>query len=386
MPDTSRPAKNAPTVLLLLSALEQDDAGKAAVDLARFLFHSGCHVVVASPTGPATRDLLRTGAVHAPVALDQTGPIARLANGRRLARLARDHGAVIVHAIDTGAVAAGYVLAKRAGVPLVASADPVEYERVPAVLAQADRVVATSDFAADQAKAALPADTDIRTVPRGVDLGVFDPGAVNGRRLNALAERWHVEPDDRVLLVPSPVREGGGHLLLLRALARLDRRDFLCLMVGDADPADGQVRQLQALLETTGLAGQVRLLGPCDDMPAAYRLADLVCLPATDTSISGRAAIEAQAMGVPVVVTDTGALGECLLPYSTGWLVGPDAPEELAEALALALDQPQNVRQRVAERARAFVERQLSAEQSGRRMLQIYAELLLPDGSSAAVA
>ena len=49
------------------------------------------------------------------------------------------------------------------------------------------------------------------------------------------------------------------------------------------------------------------LIDSCHDMPAAYRLADVVVQPSLVPEGFGRVAVEAQAMGVPVVASDTGA-------------------------------------------------------------------------------
>ena len=57
-------------------------------------------------------------------------------------------------------------------------------------------------------------------------------------------------------------------------------------------------------------------------------------------------------MGKPVIVTDNGALAESVMPAATGWLVPPDDPDELARALDLALSLEEDVRQRLAARAR----------------------------------
>ena len=84
----------------------------------------------------------------------------------------------------------------------------------------------------------------------------------------------------------------------------------------------------------------MRLVDYCDDMPAAYMLADVVVSASTDPEAFGRVAAEAQAMGRPVVATDHGGAQETVLPGKTGWLVPPGDPKALTTALeeALALD------------------------------------------------
>ena len=112
-------------------------------------------------------------------------------------------------------------------------------------------------------------------------------------------------------------------------------------------------------------------------MPAALLLADVVVAPSTGAPEPfGRVAIEAQAMGKPVIATASGGLGETLMPAVTGWLVPPDDIDELAQALELALSMPDDARARLAARARGFVARNFTLERMGRSTLAVYRELL----------
>ena len=90
----------------------------------------------------------------------------------------------------------------------------------------------------------------------------------------------------------------------------------------------------------------------------------------------GRVAVEAQAMGRPVVVADIGGLGETVMPAATGWLVPPNDADALTQALELALAMPDGSRARLADRARHFVERTFSLERMGKATLAVYRELL----------
>ena len=134
-------------------------------------------------------------------------------------------------------------------------------------------------------------------------------------------------------MLPGRVVRRKGHTLLLRAIERLRRRNFVCLMVGEVE-AGSYPSEVEGLIGATGLRDVVRMVGACDDMPAALLLADVVVAPSTlAPEPFGRVAVEAQAMGKPVIVTDIGGLGETLMPAATGWLVPPDDVDELTRAL-----------------------------------------------------
>ena len=158
------------------------------------------------------------------------------------------------------------------------------------------------------------------------------------------------------------------------------------LVVGDLDSKSAYVREIERTILAKNLSDRVHFGGHCDDMAAAYMLADVVILPAVEPEAFGRVAIEAQAMGKPVVVSHMGALPETVMPASTGWLIKPDDPDELAWALDLALSMEGDVKERLAERARAFVVEELSIEQMCRRTIDIYRELVRNAPRPATVA
>jgi glycosyltransferase involved in cell wall biosynthesis len=66
--------------------------------------------------------------------------------------------------------------------------------------------------------------------------------------------------------------------------------------------------------------------------------------------------VEGMACGIPVVGTRVGGMCETILSGTTGLLVDPEAPEELAEALAAILGEPAKARVMGVEGRRRAVE------------------------------
>ncbi|MGI9502510.1 MAG: glycosyltransferase, partial [Geminicoccaceae bacterium] len=86
--------------------------------------------------------------------------------------------------------------------------------------------------------------------------------------------------------------------------------------------------------------------------------------------------IEAQAMGKPVIATDRWGLSETIMPAATGWLVQPEDVDQLTAAIELALDMPEDARERLATRCRRFVDRNYSLARMGKSTLSVYRELI----------
>jgi glycosyltransferase involved in cell wall biosynthesis len=118
-------------------------------------------------------------------------------------------------------------------------------------------------------------------------------------------------------------------------------------------------------------------------MPAAFLAASVVTVPSTAPEAFGRSAVEAQAMGAPVVVSDLGAVPETVLAppevpvhERTGWRVPPSDADALAQAVGEALALRASARDALASRARAHVERHFSLQHMVASTLDVYASLL----------
>lgn len=207
-----------------------------------------------------------------------------------------------------------------------------------------------------------------RRADRIIVVSRFVAGEVE-RRLGVPAERISVCPngapqwehaaspasgDGYVLFVGTlePRKNIGGLLESFgRAVQRAPRPPRLIIAGGGAEAG-----VLLARISEPPLAGRVEYRGyvPADERESLYRGAQMLVLPSFDEGF-GMPALEAMAAGVPVIVSNRGALPEVVA--DAGLLIDPDDPESLATAIVtLAGDATlrTNLSQRGSERARQF--------------------------------
>ncbi len=371
-------------VLQVLPALETGGVEKGTVEMVEAIAGAGGTALVASEGGRMVAAVERAGGRHVILPLASKNPWRMLANVAPLAALIRREGVTIVHARSRAPAWSAWLAARRTGAHFVTTAHGVYREDLPgkrrynSVMAMGERVIAISHHVARQLAERHGVGPDrLRVIPRGVDPGAFDPARIGDDRVAALAERFRLPAGAPVVMLPGRLTRWKGQAVLLRALARMARRDAVAVLVGSDQGRRRYAGELLLETERLGIVARVRLVGHCDDMPAALALADVVVNASTEPEPFGRTVIEAQAMGRPVVVPDHGGVAETVAPGETGWRVKPGDPEALAAALdaALALDPAERLA--LGARARASVLAHYTTARMQAATLAVYRELLM---------
>src|SRR6185295_19711171 len=96
----------------------------------------------------------------------------------------------------------------------------------------------------------------------------------------------------------------------------------------------------------------VAIVGHLDTMPAAFAASDIAVFPVTEAEAFGRGAVEAQAMGVPVIASNLGGFTETVVDNETGLLVPAGVALALAAALERLVDAGEHERHEMGKRAR----------------------------------
>ena len=203
----------------------------------------------------------------------------------------------------------------------------------------------SSSTAAELAARGLDA-ARILTFPRGVDLYRFHPGKRNG----ILADRYQITAAALKLLYVGRVSKEKNLQMLARAFMTISaaRPDVHLVVVGDG-PYLEEMREVLAGYPCT-FTGYLE----GEDLAAVYAAGDIFVFPsATDTF--GNVVLEAQASGLPVIVSDVGGPQENMLPGQTGLVIRPDDESELVAAVLSLIDDPAR-RQQMSQAARAYIE------------------------------
>ena len=216
----------------------------------------------------------------------------------------------------------------------------------------------------------------IRLIHGGFDVRDFSPIAVSFERIQALREKWLTGHADKpVIVLPGRLTQWKGQDLLIESLARIKDQQFICLLIGDTEENPTFTRRLFERIRFHGLEGKILLVGHCTDMPAALMLADVVVsASSTQPEAFGKVAIEAMAMGKPVIATAHGGSLETILPGVTGWLVPPLDPLSMAEAILEVIRNPKNAEE-LGRRGSEWVNERFTAKAMCEKTVALYNEM-----------
>lgn len=378
----------APRCLLqIIPSLDAGGAERACLDIAGAVHRHGGQALVASSGGRMAGELALLGGELVLMPAASKNPLVMLVNALRLVRLIRSRKVDLVHARSRAPAWSAWIAARLTGVPFVTTfhgfynaQNPFKrfYNRI---MLRGARVIAGSHFMAAHIRSTYHPQTDhVVVIARGIDAHRFNPEAVSPERVAALRQAWKIPDGARIVLLPARLTRWKGQLLLVEALAKLDRADVIVALCGDAQGRDGYEQEIRALAQKLGVAAQLRITGDIADMPAAYCCAHIAVSASSDAEAFGRVPVEAMAMGCSIVAADHGGAAETLRTSDDGPAFGvlfaPGDAAALTAALARALAAPRGGGAERAAAARAHVLANYSTQRMCAQTLALYREVL----------
>jgi glycosyltransferase involved in cell wall biosynthesis len=337
---------------------------------------------IQKPTGKAYDFLAELQATHAlmPSVMDviarspwviasdvqQAMAVARIVREQRIRHLHAHFGTIATTVSRLAAAMAGISYSFTAHAKDIFH-ESVEEEDFRSKLEDAAAVVTISDYNLGHLAAEYPSVKDrLVRIDNGLDLEQFN----------------YRDPADRQPLVLGVGRfvEKKGFEYLVEACVDLSARQpgVRCEIIG-AGELEGA---LKSQIESLGVSGSVRLLGPQpqDEVRRKLREASVLaapCVLASDGDRDGLPTIllEAMAVGTPVVSTDVTGIPEILEDGVTGLAV----PQRDASALAAAcrrLLQDPGLRKELSVRARALVEERFDIRDNSRQLRDLFGRIL----------
>ena len=147
---------------------------------------------------------------------------------------------------------------------------------------------------------------NVKTVPNSIDLSVFNARVKKG----SFREDLKIREDESMILYLGRISREKKLETMIRAAAKLSKKKNIKFVIGGSGPA---LVYYQNMVKRLNVEKEVKFIGFVDQkkLPSLYASADAVCMPSTFET-QGIVALEAMAVGRPVVGADSMALSDII--------------------------------------------------------------------------
>ncbi|HWC00683.1 MAG TPA: glycosyltransferase [Bryobacteraceae bacterium] len=194
-------------------------------------------------------------------------------------------------------------------------------------------------------------------------------------RLLRLRENIGMDGAGPVITTLGHVRQIKGCDIFIRAAVQVCRLypKALFLIAGENHEPE-HYAELGKMIRDLQLEQNVRLLGGVRDVSELLAVSQIFCLPSRSEGLSN-ALLEAMAAGLPSVATRVGGNSELIEHGRNGYLVAPENPDELANAIIDLIRSPENAARLGAE-SRLLVQQRFTEESMMDELVRSYERLL----------
>ncbi len=213
-----------------------------------------------------------------------------------------------------------------------------------------------------------------RVVPiyNGIDLTEFDPRRVAP---GDIRPKYKIPRDAIVIGLAGQIsrRKGQDQLITIAPALVQHYPDIRFLIVGGSRDPEYEAK-IHQMIAGRNLQKHFIFTGEVSEMPGIYKALDILVLPSLREGF-GRVVVEAEAMEIPVVVSNAGGLVEVVDPGKTGFIFTLGKNREMLDYLMRLCGSP-GLRKKVGAAGRDFVKKHFSQEKMIEKITALYLEVL----------
>ncbi len=213
------------------------------------------------------------------------------------------------------------------------------------VMTRSDLIIAGSNFIFSHIKENyskyLNHKKKLRVIFRGINVDYFDPTTKLEIDEKKLLQKWEIEKDKKIILLPGRLTSWKGQEIFIEAInlvnIELGYEAFHAVILGSDQGRDLYKKKLIRLSEQYRLSKQLKFIDHCKDMALAYKVSDIVISASTDPEAFGRVAVEAQSMEKPIIASGIGGSNETVIDEKTGFLFESGNAKSLSQKIIKTL-------------------------------------------------
>ena len=181
---------------------------------------------------------------------------------------------------------------------------------------------------------------------RGINTSYFNPQKVLPKKIEKFFTNYNIDRNKFIILMPGRLTYWKGQKIFIEAINILKEmnldQSFECIILGGDQGRNVFRKQLIVLVQQHRLNKIIKFIDHVEEMPVAYRIANLVCSCSYEPEAFGRVSVEAQAMEVPIVASGIGGSTETIIKDKTGFLFKSGDANALADTIAMVMQKDYN--------------------------------------------
>jgi glycosyltransferase involved in cell wall biosynthesis len=220
----------------------------------------------------------------------------------------------------------------------------------------------------------------LRVIFRGINIDYYNIKNVSILKQEKITKEWELARNKFTILMPGRLTSWKGQEKLIEALNILiedyNNSNFQAIVLGSDQGRKVYKKKLIDLVQRYSLNKKIKFINHCKEMPVAYSLADVVVSASIEPEAFGRVAVEAQAMGRPIIASDLGGSKETILKGKSGFLYKHDDPRHLAKVLNTVIELDQDSLNSIGNEGRKNITKKFDVEAMCDSTLREYKKLL----------
>ena len=219
------------------------------------------------------------------------------------------------------------------------------------IMVRSDLVIAGSNFifshiSENYEKFFLDRKRKLLVIFRGINTNYFHHKKILPIKVDKFCKQYKIDRNKFIILLPGRLTYWKGHKVFIEAIKIISEKEdttsIEAIILGSEQGRNIYKKQLTGLVEQYRLNKIIKFIDHCQEMPIAYKVANLVVSSSIEPEAFGRTSVEAQSMEIPIVASDIGGSKETIVNNKTGFLFQSGNPNALAETIMMVMKKDYN--------------------------------------------
>ena len=176
---------------------------------------------------------------------------------------------------------------------------------------------------------------------RGINVNYFDQTTILESDEKKLLDKWEIEKNKKIILLPGRLTHWKGQELFLEAINLVNRElgyeAFYVVILGSDQGRNLYKKKLIRLSEQFRMTKQIKFIDNCKNMALAYKVSDIIISASIEPEAFGRVSVEAQSMEKLIIASNIGGSNETVVDGKTGLLFESGNAKSLSEKIIQGL-------------------------------------------------